>query len=280
MALSLPIGTCHHQEVQAIVLAKTIRQACDRPKTPDMKCGKNTMDVKNAPMRGGQDWPRAVIFDLDGTLIDSAPDLAGSLNAVLEADGLSAVTLEQVRLMIGNGVPKLIERGFAAQGRILPEADIAQRTPRFMEIYFARATQETVLYPGVMDCLRALTTRGVRIGLCTNKPTDVSTQILRDLGVANHFDAVVGGTSGYAKKPDPEPMLACLKDLGATPAQALYIGDSETDVKTARNAGIAMIAVADGYTATPVDELGADGHVATLEDIVGVIDDMRVCQAQ
>lgn len=218
-------------------------------------------------------WPRAVIFDLDGTLIDSVPDLAGALNTLLEAErDRPALPLDQVRVMIGNGVPKLIERGLRAHGEDHGQEVISELVPKFMEIYLARATLETRPYEGAESLLEDLSARDIRIGLCTNKPTDVSNRILKDLGLARYFGSVVGGTSGYAAKPDPEPMLACLKELGSTAEDAVFVGDSTADVKTARNAGLPVIVMSYGYTAIPATELGGDIVIDKLNQVTGALE--------
>lgn len=217
-------------------------------------------------------WPRAVIFDLDGTLIDSVPDLAGALNTLLQDEyDCPPLPQEQIRVMIGNGVPKLIERGLKAHGKSHDDAVLASLLPKFMKIYLARATLETRPYPGAEQLLKELGAQGVKIGLCTNKPTDVSRQILNDLELAGFFGSVVGGTSGYAAKPDPEPMLACLDELGVTADQAVFVGDSTADVKTARNAGLPVIVMSYGYTAIPADELGGDMVIDRMDQVPGAI---------
>lgn len=224
----------------------------------------------------GCGWPSAIVFDLDGTLIDSVPDLAGSLNMLLEREaGLAPLPMDDVRVMIGNGVPKLIERGLRAHGEPHDAERIEALFPKFMEIYLSRATQDTALYPGGADILQAYSKAGVKLGLCTNKPTDVSELILRDLGVRDLFGSVVGGTSGYAKKPDPEPMMACLEQLGVTADQALFVGDSIADVKTARNANLPVVVMSYGYTSTPAAELGGDLVIDRLDQIPQAIEQMK-----
>ena len=210
----------------------------------------------------------AVIFDLDGTLIDSAPDLAAALNLVLELRGLVALPVEKVRLMIGAGVPKLIERGFAARGVALDMAEIeASLLTPFLDYYNAHTTDLTTLYPGAAKALEFFGGQGVKMGMCTNKPTEAARQILDELGVGNHFHTVLGGSSGFPKKPDPAVVHACLQEMDASVDTAFYIGDSETDVETARNANLPIVVVADGYTATPVNALGGDVAIDTLHDL-------------
>ena len=214
----------------------------------------------------------AVIFDLDGTLIDSAPDLGAALNLVLDRRGLAPLPVKDVRLMIGAGVPKLIERGFKAHGVDLPMAEIeAELLARFLAYYNAHSTDLTTLYPGAKAAVEYLASTNTRIGMCTNKPTEAACQILDGLGIGRHFHTVLGGSSGFPKKPDPAVVHACLEAMGSRAADACYVGDSETDVKTARNAGVPIIVVAGGYTATPAEQLGGDITIDTLNDLPGAV---------
>jgi len=224
----------------------------------------------------GCGWPSAIIFDLDGTLVDSVPDLAGSLNTLLaDAFGLPELPIAEVRNMIGAGVPKLIERGLKAHGADHDAARIEALLPKFMEIYLARATQDTALFPGAAEILKAYSEAGVKLGLCTNKPTDVSEQILRDLGVREWFGSVIGGTSGYAKKPDPEPMMVCMEELGVIAARTVFVGDSIADVETARNANLPVIVMSYGYTPIPAAELGGDVVIDRLDEIPQAIEGLK-----
>lgn len=218
-------------------------------------------------------WPRAVIFDLDGTLIDSAPDLGAALNLVLEMDGLAPLPVETVRLMIGAGVPKLIQRGFRAHGvEEVKDDDLEELVTAFLAYYDAHASDLTKLYPGAYRMLCDLGKSPVKIGLCTNKPTEASRSILRDFHIEGYFDAIIGGTSGFPKKPDPACVNACMSELGSDVSSTVYIGDSETDVATARNAGIPIIAMSYGYTAMPADKLGADHVIDSLSDVPEAIE--------
>ncbi len=213
-------------------------------------------------------WPKAIIFDLDGTLIDSVPDLAGALNTLLDNEaGHPALPQDKVRVMIGNGVTKLIERGLKAHGAAHDAGIVSDLVPKFMDIYLPRATRETYIYKGGAQMLKSLRERGIKIGLCTNKPTDVSIRILTDLGIAGYFSSIIGGTSGHAPKPDPAPMLACLDELGVAAKEALFVGDSTADVKTARNTNMPVVVMSYGYTAIPAAELGGDLVIDTLGEV-------------
>lgn len=221
------------------------------------------------------DWPKALVFDLDGTLVNSAPDLAAALNLVLKMKGLEELPVEKVALMIGAGVPKLIERGFAAHGIALSATETEELTGPFLEYYDAHATDLSTLYPTVADTLKQLAVSDLKIGLCTNKPTEAARIILGELGIVDYFDSIMGGTSGFPKKPDPQVIHACIAEMAVTPDDCLYVGDSETDVLTARNAGLPIIVLPYGYTATPANDLGADGTIETLAELPEAIEGFR-----
>jgi phosphoglycolate phosphatase len=221
------------------------------------------------------DWVRAVVFDLDGTLIDSAPDLAAALNLVLEMRGLEPLETAQVRFMIGAGVPKLIERGFRARGErgeeVLAESLDPELLDAFLSYYNAHADDLTKVYPGVYDLLLALANLEIPVGLCTNKPIEATREILASFQIEENFASVIGGTSGFPKKPDPAGLLACVRELGARPEETLYIGDSATDVKLARNAGLPVALVSYGYEKDSVADLDADLVVDRLEEIIAAL---------
>ena len=213
-------------------------------------------------------WLEAVVFDLDGTLLDSAPDLTAALNLVLEMQGLAPLDVDKVRYMIGAGVPKLIERGFREHGvRLDAENMDADLLDAFLAYYDAHAADLSKVYPGTYDLIEFLCNRSVRIGLCTNKPTGATKEILSSFGLEDCFDSVIGGTSGFPKKPDPAGLKACLDELGVEPSQTLFIGNSATDVKTAKNAGLPVVAMSYGYERTPAHELGADLVVDSFREL-------------
>lgn len=211
--------------------------------------------------------PAAVVWDLDGTLVDSAPDLATALNTLLNEHGQHGHAVDRVRPMIGGGVSKLIERGFRAAGIPLAGEDCDALVPRFMTIYTACATDSTHLVPDAREVLLHFYHAGIRQGLCTNKPVSVTRLILDDLDIAGFFDSVVGGDTTARKKPDPLPLLTCLEQLGVEPGNALMVGDSGADVGAARAAGVTVALVPDGYTGVPAHTLGADLLIERLADL-------------
>lgn len=211
--------------------------------------------------------PAAVVWDLDGTLIDSAPDIAMALNTLLNEHDRHGHPVDRVRPMIGAGVAKLIERGFRAAGAPLDDAACGRLVPRFIELYSAHATDQTRLANDARAVLGHVYDAGARQAICTNKPVGLTVQILNALDIAGFFAAVIGGDSTPEKKPHPLPLLTCLEELGAAPDDALMIGDSAADVGSARAAGVPVILVPDGYTGVPAASLGADYVVASLAEI-------------
>ncbi len=202
--------------------------------------------------------PTAIVWDLDGTLVDSAPDLAAALNSVLAKRGFFSLPVDQVRKMIGNGVPKLVERGFNAVG-VRPEpAQLDALVALFVQEYKTCVIDNTRPYPGIVEALQEIHGMNIPMGVCTNKPAAFTRQILEGLSLSGYFSSVIGGDSTGARKPDPEPVLACLRGLAALPATALMIGDSVHDVQAARAAGVLIGVVPWGYRSAPVEELGAD----------------------
>ncbi len=207
----------------------------------------------------------AVVCDLDGTLIDSAPELAAALNEVLIAHGRPGVTIAEVKTMIGDGIRKLVERGFIATGAPLAEGEIAAAARRMEDIY---ATGDiSRLFPRVVETLDRLRGQGCKLAVCTNKPLAPTLHILECLGIRGQFASVISGDSLGTRKPDPAPLRAILGELETAPGSAVMVGDSANDVIMAQAAGVTVIAVAYGYAKGPVGDLGADGVIAKFSDL-------------
>jgi len=183
----------------------------------------------------------AVVFDLDGTLIDSAPDIAAVLNRILAADGHAGLSLDEVRAMIGDGAKQLLERGFAARG--------AQAEPRHLAAFIAdyqeNPVRETICYPGMEAALARLKAEGRQLGLCTNKPAGPTTRILDELGLTSYFAAITGGDSTPYKKPDPRHLAATLAAMEVS--SAIMIGDHPNDMDAAAGLGLEAVFVSWGY---------------------------------
>jgi phosphoglycolate phosphatase len=213
----------------------------------------------------------AIVWDLDGTLVDSAPDLRTALNIVLDKRGFFTHSLKTVRTMIGAGVPKLVERGFNAVGVRPNAAQLDELVKIFKEEYKACATDQTRPYPGIVEALEAIQKMNIPMGVCTNKPEAFTRQILEGLGLSGFFSSVVGGDTTPRRKPDPQPLLTCIRGLASTPSSSLMIGDSVHDVHAARTAGVVIGVVPWGYRTTPVEDMGADFIVHDLAMLPNLI---------
>jgi phosphoglycolate phosphatase len=194
---------------------------------------------------------KAVVFDLDGTLIDSAPDLHTAANRMLDDLRRPPLTLENVAGFVGNGVPSLVARCLAATGG--PAKDFEHAVSRFREHYTRAPAHLTRPYVGVEMMLRRLTEFGFALGVCTNKPYELAAAILEELGIMWFLSAVVGGDTLSKLKPDPAPLLLCLDRLGVDPMSTLYVGDSEIDAETAFRAKVPFALYSGGYLRGSVD---------------------------
>lgn len=209
---------------------------------------------------------RAILFDLDGTLVDTAPDLAGALNYVLTLEGRPAIDLAAVRSLVGDGARALIEKGMAVTGVPATPQQLDRRFADFIDYYGVHIADESRAFPDVAETVAALA-RGARLAVCTNKPEALSIRLLDKLDLAAPFGAVVGGDSLAVRKPHPGHVLGTLERLGIAAADAIMIGDSHNDVASARAAGIPAIVVSFGYTAVPPHELGADRVIDSFAEL-------------
>ena len=210
----------------------------------------------------------AVVFDLDGTLADTAVDIREALVRALAGEGLPPVDVASVRLMIGGGPKLLVERALHRLG--VPARDnLVDRLARaFHTESRQRGNPNSRLFDGAESALRQLHRAGVRTGLCSNKPDDLCHQLVRDLGVGAYIDEILGSTDERPKKPDPAVLLTVIERLGVPTAETLYVGDSATDVATARAAGVPVMLVSYGYTLRNATQLGADAVIDSLAELV------------
>jgi phosphoglycolate phosphatase len=207
----------------------------------------------------------ALVFDFDGTLIESAPEIAHCLNELLTANGRREVTLTEVEGMIGNGVSKLVERGFLATGGI-PD-DLREQTARYVDLYNNAPVGKTPLYEGVLETLELLRGAGYRMAVCTNKLQRATVKILDGMNLSRFFAVVAGGDTFPVRKPDPGHLMGVLDQLGVTREGAIMIGDSVNDIGCARAAGVRSVAVTYGYSSVPHAELGADVLIDRFADL-------------
>jgi phosphoglycolate phosphatase len=199
-----------------------------------------------------------IAFDLDGTLVDTAPDLIGTLNVLLDQEGLPPLPLLEARPFIGRGARWLIERGFQAAGATLEEARAPELFDRFIARYLDHIADESRPFPGVEAALDELKAGGARLAVCTNKRTDLSRALLDALDLARRFDAIVGADATPACKPDARHLTTTVAAAGGAMGKAILVGDAPTDAGAARAAGAPLILVSFGYTEIPAHELAPD----------------------
>lgn len=216
---------------------------------------------------------KAVLFDLDGTLIDSAEDLCAALNRMLAEEGLRPLALAEVVPMIGDGAAKLVERALAAAGGGSSAGALPELTRRFLAHYEPHAAERTRVIPGAAEALAALAAEGFALAICTNKPEQATRSILAALDLERHFAAVVGGDSVPGRpKPDPAMVLAAVDRLGVGRHEAVMVGDAPNDVLAARAAGLPVLLRRGGYTSVPAEELGADAVFADFSELPAAIE--------
>ena len=215
---------------------------------------------------------RAYLFDLDGTLVDSAPDITAALNAALLAGSYASVSEADCRGWVGSGSRVLIERALTQLGagaRIDDAAHVQQLLDVFIAHYHAHIADSSRLYPDVAATLAALKRRGARLGVVTNKYEALSRELLASFGLGNLFGVIVGGDTLSRRKPDAAPVQHACKVLGCRASDALFVGDSLTDVETARAAGCAVVCVRDGYShGMPAESLGADAVIDSIGSLL------------
>jgi phosphoglycolate phosphatase len=214
-----------------------------------------------------QALPRAVIFDLDGTLIDTIDDITAALNATLASEGLPPVPVHAARDWIGNGATVLIQKALSFHGRKASPQHVQELKDRYVDQYLANPVTATTPFPFAVEVLKNLSDSGVALGVCTNKPLTASELILEQLGLSHLIAVVIAPESGFGQKPDPKPLLACAERLGVPPDQTAYVGDHPVDVETARAAGIRVITVTFGYSTDTSHHARADGSINSFDEL-------------
>jgi phosphoglycolate phosphatase len=212
-----------------------------------------------------------VVFDLDGTLADTAPDLIATLNVILGREGLPPVPVEGANELIGAGARALVERGFEAGQRELAPAKSDALYRDFLAHYAENLCNESRLFPGVVEALDTLAAQGFRFAVCTNKIEAHSRRLLDALGVSARFAAICGRDSFAYFKPDPRHLTLTIEQAGGDPARSIMVGDSITDIATAKAAGIPVVGVTFGYTDRPVRELEPDVAIDAYEELPGAV---------
>jgi len=218
--------------------------------------------------------PPTLVFDLDGTLAETAPDLIDALNHVLATDAIAPVPVDAARSLVGAGARALIERGYALGGRALTKERLDAQFAEFLKFYNAHIADKSTLFPGVESCLDRCRAEGWTLAVCTNKLEYSSNLLLGKLGVRDRFAFVCGQDTFGVAKPDPKPLVETVRRVGGEISSSLMIGDSITDIRTARAAGMPVIAVDFGYTDTPVAELGPDRVISHFGDLFEAVREM------
>jgi phosphoglycolate phosphatase len=215
-----------------------------------------------------------IVFDLDGTLVDTAPDLIETLNHLFAREKLDPVPFDEARPLIGGGARTLIERGLAVQGRACGEAEVDHLYKTFVAHYAEHIAERSRPFPELEEALDELAGRGCRFAVCTNKLEWLSVRLLDALGLSARFAAICGQDTFGVQKPDPDILHATLRRAGGSAERAVMVGDSSTDIATARAAGVPVIAVDFGYTAEPVASFGPDRIISRFGQLPQAVADL------
>jgi phosphoglycolate phosphatase len=215
-----------------------------------------------------------IVFDLDGTLVDTAPDLIDTLNIILGREGMPPVPYEQGRVSIGGGARAMITRGLAAEGRHVSPGELDKMFTDFIAHYSAHIADRSRPFPGVERVLEALGNGEFILAVCTNKLEGLSRQLLDTLGLSRHFAAICGQDTFAVQKPDPIILRRTIETAGGDAKTAIMVGDSATDVLTARAAGVPVIGVDFGYTEKPISEFGPDCVISHFDELQALIGSM------
>lgn len=219
---------------------------------------------------------RGAVFDLDGTLADTAPDLIGAANALLAERDLPPLDPKAARNFAGRGGKALIALGFEKAGAPLSAAEVQALFPRYLALYEERLTEESRLFPGVEAALEALAAEGWKLGVCTNKPERLARLFLERTGLLSRFAALLGADTLPVRKPDPRHLLETIARIGAAPARSVLIGDSRTDLDAARNAEVKIALVEFGYALEPIGAMAPDARIARFEELHPVLAQMAL----
>ncbi len=215
---------------------------------------------------------KALIFDLDGTLVDTAPDLHAATNHVLGLIGRHPISMSELRAFVGHGAMNLIERGVAATGEPVDQDTLKRLHKTFLEYYGDNISDHSVVFDGLLAVLDKAQASGLKLGVCTNKVEKLSHKLLTELGMMQRFGSLIGGDTLPVMKPDPAPLFEAIARLGVEPARAMMVGDSETDIRTAQNAGVPVLAVTFGYTAQHVSAFEPTHMIDHYDEAWGIIE--------
>jgi phosphoglycolate phosphatase len=211
--------------------------------------------------------PNLLVLDLDGTLVDTAHDLVATLNWVLQTQGLDPLPLDVARNTVGHGARSMLEAAYRIAGRDISSPRLTTLTDDFIDHYSSRLAQSSRPFPGAVQSLDRFADNGWLLAICTNKIEALARELLSELGLAERFAAICGGDTFTVRKPDPFHLTETIRIAGGSPDRAIMVGDSITDIDTAKAAGIPVVAVSFGYSATPVRELGPDRVIDHFDDL-------------
>lgn len=220
-----------------------------------------------------------IAFDLDGTLVETAPDICAALNDLLAEEGIAPLPYEQGRLLVGRGARALVERGFDVAGAEVSEARLDELVERFVDLYRPRVAKLSRPFPGCVEALTALREAGAVMAVCTNKRTELSVALIEALDLAPWFAAIIGPDAAEARKPDPRHLLHAVSAAGGDPAKAIMVGDGEPDAGAARAAGAPLVIVDFGYTTIPAAELGGDILISHFDELHEACVRLATCPA-
>jgi phosphoglycolate phosphatase len=219
-------------------------------------------------------FARTIVFDLDGTLVDTAPDLIGALNFIMDREGLPAVPLHSARNMIGAGARKLIERGLELEGRAATPEDITRLTGDFIDYYAAHIADASQPFEGLESALDDLSARGYRFAVCTNKLEWLSKLLLDRLGLSSRFSAICGADTFGVSKPDPAILRQTVARAGGQLSSTIMVGDAGPDIGVARRAGVPVIGVEFGYTDIPIADLKPDRLIGHMRELPAAVESL------
>jgi phosphoglycolate phosphatase len=215
--------------------------------------------------------PPTIVFDLDGTLVDTAPDLVSALNVTFAREGLPAVEYEVARNMIGGGAERMIKAALKFEGRNYSKSDLDRMLAEFIAYYSEHIADQSQIFPGLTAALDTLASWNCRLAVCTNKLELLSKQLLDTLGLSRRFNVICGQDTFGIQKPNPVILRRTIEAVGGEARQAIMIGDSETDIATARAAAVPVVAVDFGYSEKPIATLGADRLISHFDELIGAI---------
>lgn len=221
-----------------------------------------------------------IVFDLDGTLIDTAPDLVDTLNIIFARKGLPPVPYATARNLIGGGARGMILRGLAAEGRVLAKTELDRMFAEFLVYYTEHIADRSRPFPQLVPTLDWIAERGYRLAVCTNKLERLAVLLLKTLGLADRFGAICGQDTFGIQKPDPEVLRRTIQRAGGVPDRAIMVGDSGTDISTARAASVPVVAVDFGYTEVPVATLSPDRLISSFDELPAALVDLCADRAR